>query len=149
MGISGEGLVAARATQSSKARRSAGVLYCWQRDAGSNSTRLEGLPPGGRCRAEVKLNDASQPLFGVAMNAAWRAARPATGCEAIWRAYRSSGSASTRADPGDSVGTALPKMRDRTMNGLLVLLIEKDAVTRSRYGLNFAVSLNVEPSNNE
>ena len=35
------------------------------------------------------------------------------------------------------------------MNGLFVLLIEKDAVTRSRYGLNFAVSLSVDPSNSE
>src|SRR3982750_1027342 len=106
MGISGEGLVAARATQSSKARRSAGVLYCWQRDAGSNSTRLEGLPPGGRCRAEVKLNDAPQPLFGVARTAAGGAPRPATGGEAFWGASRSSAPPSTRADPGDWVGTA-------------------------------------------
>ena len=41
------------------------------------------------------------------------------------------------------------KMRDITMNGLFVLLIEKEAVTRSRYGLKIAVSLIVEPWNNE
>src|SRR6478609_3884587 len=149
IGTSGDGFVAARATQSSKASFSAGVLNCWQREAGSNSTRLEGIPPGGRCRAEVKLNDASHPLRGVATNAAPRAARPATGCEAISRAYRSSGACSTRALPGEVVGTAFPKMRDSTMNGLFVLLIEKDTVVRSRNGLKIAVSLSGEPWKSE
>src|SRR6478735_8068897 len=149
IGTSGDGFVAARATQSSKASFSAGVLNCWQRCAGSNSTRLDGIPPGGRCRAEVKLNDASHPFRGVATNAAFRAARPATGCEAISRAYRSSGGWSTRSLPGDAVGTAFPKMRDRTTNGLFVLLNENDAETCSRNGLKMAVSLSGEPWNRE
>ena len=41
------------------------------------------------------------------------------------------------------------KMRENTANGLFVLLNDMDAEIRSRYGLNRAVSLSVEPSNSE
>ena len=46
-------------------------------------------------------------------------------------------------------GTAFPKMREKTAKGLLALLNDIEAVTRSRYGLKRAVSLCVEPSNRE
>ena len=90
------------------------MLNCTHRVAGSNSTRLEGFPPGGRCRDDVKLNDASQPCLIAGRYAAVRAARPATGCDAISRAYLSSGEGRVRSVPGVVGGTALPKMRVKT-----------------------------------
>src|SRR5215211_6274621 len=111
MGTSGDGFVNWRAIQSSYSTRSAGVLNCTQRVAGSNCTMFDGLPPGGRCRDEVKLNDASHPCLIEGRYAAVRAARPATGCEAISRAYLSSGAGRVRSAPGVVGGTALPKMR--------------------------------------
>ena len=41
---------------------------------------------GGRWRAEEKVKFACQPCVVVGMKAAVRDARPATGCDAIWRA---------------------------------------------------------------
>ena len=43
----------------------------------------------------------------------------------------------------------MPNSRWKTANGFAVLLNENDAVIPSRKGLNFAVSLSVEPWNSE
>src|SRR4051812_40501541 len=118
MGTSGDGFVSWRATQSSYSTRSAGVLNCTHRVAGSNSTMFDGFPPGGRCRDDVNVNEACHPCEIDGRYAAVRDARPATGCDAISRAYFSSGDGRVRSVPGTLGGTAWPKMRENTANGL-------------------------------
>ena len=54
-----------------------------------------------------------------------------------------------RSVPASVGGTAFPNNRENTANGFAVLLNENELVMRSRYGLNLAESLSVEPSKSE
>src|SRR5258705_7300721 len=106
-------------------------------------------PWTGRWRVELNWNDACHPFVNVGRKPALREARPATGCDATWRAYWFSRVSSRCSSAMVLAGTARPNSRWNMANGLAVLLNENDAVTRSRKGENLAESLRVEPSNSE
>src|SRR6185503_12051021 len=122
---------------------------CSHRVRGSISTTLG--PSIGRGCEDVKVNDALHPCEGGMMNWLPRAL-PATGCDASCRM-----SASSRwpcSGVGDAVGrssagTARPKSRVNTANGLLPRLRFSVAETDSRYGLNSAESLTGSPLKSE
>src|SRR6476469_9015446 len=130
-------------------RFSSGVLNWMQRAAASNSMTLLVDPVGGRCRDELNWNEAFHPFVTVGRKPAFRAARPATGCDATWRAYRSSPGFCSWSVLASLGGTARPNRRANTANGLAVLLNENDAFTPVRNGANRAESLTAEPSNSE
>ena len=107
-------------------------------------------PTGGRCRACVKPSDTDQPCPVGSASCGVRARLPATGCCAIARAsWVSWGDSSPGASSGAAVGTARPKARISSANGLVPRLSVRLAVIDSRYGLNTAVSLRTLPWKSE
>src|SRR5438552_9140601 len=99
------------------------------------------FPVGGLWRLDVKMNCACHVSVVGIEYCRLRTALPATGVEATRLARASSGFCPTRSICGDASGTAFPKTRLIAPMRPDCPFSVNDALIRSRYGLNFAVSL--------